>query len=184
MLCNLCGKNDATIHLTEIINAQMLELHICESCGNEKEGLIKNKFSFHELLAGLADISSLGSLEKKSVPQCRSCGLTYEEFGKAGRLGCPDCYAAFSKALTQLIKRVQKGAYHIGKKPAKFSKNKEIKKNELHDFKKLLEASVRNEEYEDAARLRDIIKKMEAASTEKKTSKAAAPKSKGTGEEK
>ena len=36
MVCDVCAVNQATVHLTEIIDEQMTELHLCESCAKSK----------------------------------------------------------------------------------------------------------------------------------------------------
>ena len=36
MKCNICKKEIATIHLTEIINNKIKEIHVCEKCAKEK----------------------------------------------------------------------------------------------------------------------------------------------------
>lgn len=160
MLCNVCGKADATIHLTEIINGQMLELHLCEVCGNEKEGGLKLQFSFNDLLLGLTDYSNLKAGEKKEAAKCASCGLTYEEFSKAGRLGCPACYQSFGRVLYSLIKRVQKGTQHTGKRPGK-APDGAVNPADLRLLREQLRKAIEREEFEEAARVRDRIKQLE-----------------------
>ena len=36
MLCQICGKNAASVHFTEINDNKMSELHLCERCAEEK----------------------------------------------------------------------------------------------------------------------------------------------------
>ena len=48
MICDACKKQQATVHLTEIVNDQMTELHLCEVCANEKGAQVESHF-------GLAD---------------------------------------------------------------------------------------------------------------------------------
>jgi hypothetical protein len=36
MQCQICNKNDATIHLTEIADGVRAEMHICEHCSQRK----------------------------------------------------------------------------------------------------------------------------------------------------
>jgi protein arginine kinase activator len=174
VLCNVCGKGEATIHVTEIVNNQMVELHLCETCAHEKGGDVKAQFSFNNLLAGLADFTSLLSGEKKEDLTCDYCGMTYEDFGKTGRLGCSDCYTSFSKALIPLIKRVQRGTQHVGKRPERIPQ--EMKSTlDLRDLQERLRKSVQQEEFEEAARIRDQIKQLEAKF--KKGSAKRSPKS-------
>ena len=160
MTCNLCGTNEATIHLTEIVNDQMVEIHLCETCAEEKGTSFKTHFNLDDLLAGIAESGKTKTGEKKPTVGCPECGLTYEEFGKTGRLGCAACYDAFSKFLMPLIKRVQRATHHIGKKPSKLTGPV----RSAHDLRVLqdrLRKSVQSEEFEEAARLRDEIKRME-----------------------
>ncbi|HNV85588.1 MAG TPA: UvrB/UvrC motif-containing protein [Candidatus Omnitrophota bacterium] len=161
MQCNLCGTAEATIHLTEIVNNQILELHLCENCANEKDGGLKMQFSFNDLLTGLSDFSSLKTSEKKEIAKCSSCGLTYEEFSKTGRLGCADCYQSFGKILFPLIKRVQKGTQHVGKRPAAVQTSLGLQ-TDLRTLRDKLRKSILAEEFEEAARIRDQIKQVEA----------------------
>lgn len=164
MTCNICGLNEATIHLTEIINNQMIEVHLCESCAQEKGTDFKTHFSFDELLADLAGASELSAPaktgEKRASLCCPNCGLTYEEFGKTGRLGCAACYEAFSRMILPLIKRLQRATHHFGKKPSKISRATRT----VHDLRILqnrLRKSIQMEAFEEAARLRDEIKQIE-----------------------
>ena len=161
MICNICGTKEASIHLTEITNGQMIEVHICEACAEEKGTEFKTYFNFGDLLAnvpGLEDL--LESSGKKTPLLCKTCGMSYEEFGKNGRLGCADCYEAFRKPLAAVIKQVQRAGYHVGKKPSKIAKSV----RNVHDLRQLqerLRKSVETESFEEAARLRDEIKQME-----------------------
>ncbi|MCM8776336.1 MAG: hypothetical protein NC930_08335 [Candidatus Omnitrophica bacterium] len=161
MVCNICGVNEASIHLTEIINNQMIEIHLCETCAQEKGTDFKTHFSFDDLLASLADTAKPAKMgEKKPALRCSECGATYEEFGKTGRLGCPACYDAFSKMLLPLIKRVQRATFHVGKKPSKIPRAAKT----THDLRILqdrLRKSIQMEAFEEAAKLRDEIRQIE-----------------------
>jgi len=90
MLCDLCNKNPATVHLTEIIDDQMSELHLCEECARQKSALMEQQFGLSDLLAGLAEFVEKPNkdVEVAVSLKCASCGLTYEDFKKIGRLGC------------------------------------------------------------------------------------------------
>ena len=175
MICNICGAQEATIHLTEIINYQMMEVHLCEICAKEKGTDFKTHFNLSDLLTGLTEIGKPSKLgEKKLVGKCPTCGMTYDEFGKSGRLGCADCYQAFAKMLSVLIKRVQRSSQHTGKRPSKIPqpqvrekekvKEKEKEPSPANDLKLLqerLRKSIQNEAFEEAAKIRDEIKQLE-----------------------
>ena len=160
MVCNVCSANEATIHLTEIINEQMVEIHLCESCAQEKGTEFKNHFNVNELLGGLSDLAKEMLGEEKISTKCPNCGLTYEEFGRTGRLGCAECYESFSRLLLPLIKRVQYSNQHVGKRPSRLSPAVKSS-HELKELQSRLTRSIQAEEFEEAAKIRDQIKHLE-----------------------
>ncbi len=182
MVCNLCGVNDATIHLTEINNAQMIEIHLCETCAQEKGTEFKTHFNLNEMISGFGDASLWGSaVEKIKIPApCPKCGLTFEELSKKGRLGCSECYHSFESLVLSLIRRVQRSTQHTGKIP--FSLTRPVKGKEKDPARDLLilqerlRSSVQKEEFEEAAKLRDEIRKIE----EKNKKPARAPSKRKT----
>ncbi|MDP3919676.1 MAG: UvrB/UvrC motif-containing protein [Candidatus Omnitrophota bacterium] len=161
MNCNVCGVNEATIHLTEIVNNQMVEIHLCDTCAQEKGTDFKTHFNLGDLLMGLSSLDQANaSSEKRLAKVCPNCGMSYEEFGKSGRLGCSECYEAFAKMLLPLIQRVQRATHHLGKKPTKISRSVRTT-YDLRLLQDRLRKSVDSEEFEKAAMLRDEIKRIE-----------------------
>ena len=43
------------MHLTEIVDGQIAEMHICEECAKHKSVQMEQQFGLADLLAGLAD---------------------------------------------------------------------------------------------------------------------------------
>lgn len=165
MLCDVCNKNPATVHLTEIIDEQMNELHLCEDCARHKSAAMEQQFGLSDLLAGMADFEKPVNKEEEVVTaKCPACGLTYADFKKIGRLGCGECYNAFRKYLAPLLKRIHGSNQHIGKNPAKTKGALKLdkKKTGLPELKNQLQKAISQEAFEEAARLRDQIKEMEA----------------------
>lgn len=164
MFCDVCGKNPATVHLTEIIDEQMNELHLCEDCARHKSAAMEQQFGLSDLLAGMADFQKPSGKEEELVTiKCPSCGLTYADFKKIGRLGCGECYNVFRKYLAPLLKRIHGSNQHIGKNPVKAKVAVKLykKKTGLPELKNQLQKAIREEAFEEAARLRDQIKEME-----------------------
>jgi protein arginine kinase activator len=163
MFCDICNKNSATVHLTEIIDEQMNELHLCEGCARHKSAAMEQQFGLSDLLAGMADFEKPSSKEEELVTvKCPSCGLTYADFKKIGRLGCGECFNIFRKYLAPLLKRIHGSNQHIGKNPAKTKVPLKLCKNKagLQELKNQLQKAIQQEAFEEAARLRDQIKKI------------------------
>ena len=165
MLCQICGKIAATVHLTEIANNKINEMHLCEECAHKK-GLGGSPFEISDLLSGLAETGE-GLAEERAEVKCSSCGLTYDDFKKIGRLGCAVCYEAFKSQLTPLLKKIHGANIHIGKSPVKTqgkrkSKSKSKKSPPLTStLKGKLAAAIAAEAFEEAAQLRDQIRELE-----------------------
>ncbi|UCC94517.1 MAG: UvrB/UvrC motif-containing protein [Candidatus Omnitrophota bacterium] len=158
MLCDVCHKNIATVHLTEIINEKVVEMHICQECAKLKAEELKEQLSISDLLGGLV---GMGPIEKEEKAlHCPSCHLTYGEFKKKGRLGCGKCYATFKVQLLPLLKNIHGSTHHTGKAP--FVKEKKKSREEtMKGLRNRLQRAIHLEEYEEAARLRDEIKNLE-----------------------
>ncbi len=160
MLCNICNKNKATVHLTEIIDDQMKELHLCEECARHKSAAMESQFGLSDLLAGMAQSGKPSTDKEVTLARCPNCGLTFADFKKIGRLGCGDCYSAFRKYLVPLLKRIHGSSQHLGKSPQKVTRVMK-KKIDIHDLRIKLQRAVEQEAFEEAAKLRDAIKELE-----------------------
>lgn len=162
MICEACKQSQATVHLTEIVNDQMTELHLCETCANQKGAQVESHFGLADLLAGLADVGKATEAEEEvSAKVCTGCGMTYNDFRKIGRLGCDACYTTFKRNVVSLLKRIHGSTHHLGKTPARLGKPSPQGKVELADMKRRLEQAIEMEEFEEAARLRDQIREVE-----------------------
>ena len=164
MQCDICAKKKATVHLTEIVDEQMSEMHLCEDCAREKSIQMEQQFGLADLLAGLADFGKQVKDTETVKVKCPNCGLTYEEFRKFGRLGCSECYTSFNDQLGTLLKKIHGSNRHLGKSPMKMSTaTAEVKEKTdvLQDLKNQLQEAIRGENFEKAAALRDKIHEIE-----------------------
>ena len=161
MLCEVCKQNQATVHLTEIVNEQMSELHLCEACANQKGAQVESHFGLADLLSGLAEFGKAQEPEEVPAKACPSCGMTYDDFRKVGRLGCAKCYPTFKRSLGSLLKRIHGSPIHVGKSPVRLIKPGKMAKTELLELKRKLERAIEEEAFEEAARLRDQILRVE-----------------------
>jgi protein arginine kinase activator len=170
MICDICGKNQATVHLTEIIDDQMNELHLCEDCARQKSAQMEQQFGLADLLAGLADFKKPVEEKEAIATKCPDCGLTYKDFKKIGRLGCGECYSVFKKYLAPLLKRIHGSSSHCGKSPLEIAKG-DKNKTGLQDLRSMLQKAISDEEYEEAAKIRDQIRQLQEKQAEGKNNK-------------
>lgn len=162
MLCQICGKNPANVHFTEIHDNKMSEIHVCERCAEEKgmhTPVQQHKFEIADLLAGMADSGAHTDEERVGHVQCPRCGLLYSSFKETGRLGCGECYTAFQFQLRPLLRRIHGDTRHRGKTPTRGTAESSTRQiQRLHDE---LQRAVEREEFERAAGIRDDIRRLE-----------------------
>jgi protein arginine kinase activator len=174
--CQLCAKRPASTHLTELEpgTGQRQELHLCAMC-IQRLGL--------KLEAGpppIATILDMKPEESSSAKikinlnvntvtvaaveeeRCPSCGLAYGEFGSGKLFGCSHDYVAFSDKVEGLLRNYHGVCTHKGRRPenAQLPAHMELaaQRNQLDVA---LRKAVAGEKFEDAARLRDELRRLE-----------------------
>jgi protein arginine kinase activator len=157
MICDVCKKEQATVHLTEIHDGSKCAKHLCPSCAVAHSS-VGQEFSFTDLFAGLTEARAGARTNDLT---CSGCGLTFEEFRKSGRLGCGTCYHDFREQLMFLLKKIRGPKIHSGKKPSLHKVMKTA--SPLKQLQRQLEAAIATEQYELAAQLRDRIREMQKA---------------------
>ncbi len=161
MLCQRCKKNQATVHLTDIVKNEKYEKHLCDQCAQEENITIKSHTPINELLASFvlqqSDAQELADLK------CEQCGTTFVEFRNNGLLGCPNDYDVFEEALAPLLERAhgEGASHHVGKVPHGRTGETEKQQRELVRLRRQLNEAVEHENYEKAAEVRDQIKALE-----------------------
>lgn len=148
--CSNC-KKPATIHLTQIINNKIHKVDLCEDCPYKKGVTDPEGFSLADFL--LKPPASIGGDQSL---QCEACGFTPADFKKTGRFGCPHCYETFKQILEPMLSNMHKDVVHRGKVPEK-ALARMSRKRRLDQLESDLQEAVKLENYEEAARLRDLI---------------------------
>jgi protein arginine kinase activator len=165
MLCDICKKNVATVHLTQMVEGKTKKVDLCEACSKEKGVDDPTGFSLADLLLGLGAAQEIEQASAGGEIKCPHCGFTQADFKKAGRLGCSECYKVFAEGLESLLKTMHKGTKHVGKVPQVFRQTQDMA-DKLKGLKKKLEKAIANEDFETAATLRDEVKALTAQMTE------------------
>ncbi len=158
MKCQFCTET-ATVHLTQIVGGKMQKIDLCERCAKEKGVADPAGFSLADMLLGLGAADQI----KTSSPDeliCPQCGFTQPDFKKTGRLGCAACYDTFQEGLASILKDMHKGTSHKGKVPTRLAQ-RQVFADQVKDLRRDLQKAITEENYEEAASLRDQITKLE-----------------------
>ena len=160
MQCCVCKEKPATVHLTEIKGDKVQKVDLCEACAKNK-GVNDSSFALADLLLGLGASQEIEQAAGGMDLKCPRCGFAQDDFKKAGRLGCAECYQTFAEPLGGLLKTMHKGTRHIGKTPEALRQSRELS-DRLRGLQESLTKAIAAEDFEAAAVLRDQIKEANA----------------------
>ena len=157
MKCEFCSE-PATVHITDMSQGKYHVLHLCGKCAEKEDGgYHKLQWNVEQIVKSIIAASAgelTGELAKLTCPYC---GTQYREFRAKGRLGCPADYEAFHKGLLPMLQRIHGSTEHKGKCPRRVSGPQA----ELIRWRRELRAAIEQENFEEAARLRDLIRAKE-----------------------
>ncbi len=152
MLCDKCKKNKANIQYSQVINGLKVDYNLCKNCFDKIN--YSNSFFYNFFPSS----NLVDNYSKNYV--CNICGNTFEHFKNSGKIGCANCYKVFREKLNPIFNSMQAKNIHTGKVP----KNLETYKPNLDNIdllKEKLNIAIKNEDYEEAIKIRDKIKEIE-----------------------
>lgn len=165
MLCQNCGKNEATTHIKQIINGDMAESHLCSECASHlgySDMFSGFGLNLSELFGGfLGDTKP--SISSGKTPRCPKCGSSFDEIVHSGKVGCADCYRTFYDRLLPSIQRIHGKIKHSGKTAVSSPVQPKIETTaeKIEKLKAAMNDAVSKQEFETAAKIRDEIKALE-----------------------
>lgn len=152
MLCQNCGENEANVRYTQIINGVKEQVSLCEKCA-KKLGIedidfnipINFSSAFDDMIEMYNDM--IPSFMNLKTVTCSKDDRLYRDLKE-------DKENEFSTTFNLKIDSLLKNTCDDSKKIKK-------EKTELEKLKERLEIEIKEERYEDAAKTRDEIKKIE-----------------------
>lgn len=162
MLCQNCGKYDATTHVKRIINGEAAEAHLCGDCARalgytDVFGGFGNTFG--DLLGSFFGEVPKSTLTTRAV-RCEKCGNTFNDIVNSGKIGCADCYTTFYDKLLPSLQRIHGKTRHEGKNPAIIKAEVTNSVNSIEDLEEQLKIAIDEQNFEKAAELRDKINEL------------------------
>ena len=146
----------------------------------------KMPISFSSFLGDFFDEFENDSLLPEFNPiktlKCDSCGMTFEDFMNTGKFGCSNCYDTFESKIDPILKNIHGANKHVGrigkigpttelnveKEKNAYDNNEDssnkketkidTKVSEAEKLKQELQKAIKEERYEDAAKIRDKLK--------------------------
>ena len=158
MLCEKCGKYNATTHIRTIVNGIMREQNLCSHCAGEQGFDLTPQNSLSGMLASM--LCEFSGIQPQTAKKCPVCNATFSDIANSGKVGCAECYNTFKAELLPYLKRVHGSTKHIGKIP------NDAPLNEVSQLRNELNRLVAEENYEQAAIIRDKIRKLEGEGNE------------------
>ena len=167
MKCQKCDK-PATFHITDLVDGKANEVHLCEQCA--QAFLAPTSEQAAEMLPAISGLiaqqlavgETAEELARLDEKVCPVCGISFLEFRKQGRLGCPHDYNHFSRELEPLLVNIHGETRHVGKSPKHGLRNAE-EQTQLIRLRREMKEAVGSEDYERASQLRDRIREIEGA---------------------
>lgn len=153
MLCEKCNKNKAIIKYTQNINGNKVDYNLCSNCFNiiNNNNFIYNFFS-----------NNLLNNTYENKLRCSLCNTTFDKFKNTGKIGCSNCYDVFKPKLDYIFNDIQEKNIHIGKKPKNIDLYNQ-NQNNINLLRDKLNIAIKNEDYEEAIKLRDKIRELEGS---------------------
>ncbi len=151
MKCSKCGKNNANITYNQNINGEVTNLNLCEECAH-KLGIFN---SFDDIFSPM--VLDLDYILPEEI-KCKKCGYTLSKYRNSGLFGCDSCYDTFKNEIDSILLKLQGKNRNVQKLESNKNDKPESQEEKL---RKELEQLVKDEKFEEAAVVRDKIKKLE-----------------------
>ncbi|HEX5269448.1 MAG TPA: UvrB/UvrC motif-containing protein [Gemmataceae bacterium] len=160
MKCQACA-NPATVHITTIEKGgQKKIVHLCQACAEKQQLVKQQELNLPAILQTLIG-QHVGPLSDELARRaCPECGIKFMEFRQQGRLGCPHDYSVFRDEIEPLLEKIHRSARHVGKSPRRRPSDP-AGQAEVLALRRRLREAVEAEAYEEAARIRDLLRQKE-----------------------
>ena len=160
MKCDLCKKNEAVLFIEQKEGDEITHQKLCKECMTKMtQEIIPALLPLAPLLGGLIPGLTL-SIDKRTF-KCSHCNRSLEEIEKTHTVGCDNCYKAFKDFIDPLIFTSGYILPYKGSYPKPLQRFSDHRKR-LSQLKSQLKEAVNTEDFENAAKVRDELKREQA----------------------
>jgi protein arginine kinase activator len=154
MECQICQRREATVHIKQVQDGNVREIHACAECATEHgmEGISPMELTDFLFGVGASQEDVRSPADDK---RCCACGFTGKDFKKTSRLGCMRCYETFAEDVQPMLNSMHRGDQHVGKVPAR-----ERKRYDTVMLEQEMAIAVQAQDFDAAARCRDRIREL------------------------
>lgn len=162
-ICENCQKDVATVTVIEIFpkseeqeTPEHREQNLCSGCADAKNlpHAPVPKKSFGDIWKLLQTSGQQAKVAAQVT--CPDCGMTSEELRTRGRIGCAKDYELFASEIDEILERMHGAKRHEGRIPG-VSNDEMSRMQTITTLKRELVEAIREEAYENAARIRDEL---------------------------
>ena len=160
MKCEKCNEREATVLYKQTVNGATTVSHLCAACAAAAQS--EAGFSAHFPFGGdlFGNLFGISAPQKAPVGKHCACGALFSDVQRAGKVFCAKCYETFAEELEPTLRSLYGKARHTGRAPAD-RREARAKQDRLAALKAQLSAAIAEENFEQAAKLRDEIRQME-----------------------
>ncbi len=160
MKCDKCGR-PSVYRSTLIVNGVSQTTNLCRDCAiNEGVFSTEPTSLFDDIFSSFADFLPFEKVENLVCPVCKT---SLREFKTTGQLGCPNCYETFRDEISKVVKKIAPFDRHKQGQitTKKETKKKQTKEDKIYALRQEMALAVKEERYEDAAKIKKQIQKLE-----------------------
>lgn len=159
MKCQFCKEKEATIYIQELFGNDSININVCDDCAS--------KYNIIEDYLNLKSSDSFQNIKLKKKTnriknieqtECSYCGYHITDYFDTLSLSCPNCYSEFKATIKNTVKNIHSKNKHKNYRSKEYIKLLK-KENKIKQLEIKLNDLIREEEYEKAASVRDIINK-------------------------
>lgn len=163
MLCQKCHKNLATVRYAEVVDGAVSDQHLCFECmaAHQKNASLGFELSEPATAAAKPRGAVVARDAVRAQRACPTCGTRLGRVLESGLAGCPACYEAFAEDIDKALTNIHQAVAHTGRAPGVNDARSRARAS-LQAKRALLRSALRDEQYEQAASLRDDIRGLEA----------------------